>query len=120
MVNDIYDVVKEDCNGLDAIYGDYIIHLVGEYGLYLLKLHKLVETCGVVNGKQLYVLCERKGEWYLAKKHKIHRLNKPWYVADEYGHTDEILVKKVNELIGIINHQQDIIHQMEMIIKNRR
>lgn len=53
----------------------------------------------------------------MAKK-KIKRLNKEWYVTDEYGHTDKMLVIKVNELIGIINHQQEVIGQLEMLLKN--
>lgn len=53
-------------------------------------------------------------------KKKIHRLNKEWYVSDEYGHTDKILVQKVNELIGIINHQQEVINDFERMMKNRR
>lgn len=55
----------------------------------------------------------------MAKK-KIHRLNKEWYVSDEYGHTDKVLVQKVNELIGIINHQQEVIRNFELMMKNRR
>lgn len=51
-------------------------------------------------------------------KRKVKRLNKEWYVADEYGHTDKMLVIKVNELIGIANHQQEIIHDLETILKN--
>ena len=51
-------------------------------------------------------------------KRKVKRLNKEWYVADEYGHTDKMLVIKVNELIGIVNHQQEIIHDLETILKN--
>lgn len=51
-------------------------------------------------------------------KRKVKRLNKEWYVADEYGHTDKMLVIKVNELIGIMNHQQEIIHDLETILKN--
>lgn len=53
-------------------------------------------------------------------KKKIHRLNKEWYVTDEYGHTDKVLVQKVNELIGIINHQQEVINDFERMMKNRR
>ena len=55
----------------------------------------------------------------MAKK-KINRLNKEWYVSDEYGHTDKILVQKVNELIGIVNHQQEVIRNFELMMKNRR
>lgn len=36
-------------------------------------------------------------------KKKIRRLNKEFYVSDEYGHTDKVLVNKVNELIDIVN-----------------
>lgn len=53
----------------------------------------------------------------MAKK-KIKRLNKEWYVADEYGHTDNLLVIKVNELIGIVNHQQEVIRDLELLLKN--
>lgn len=54
----VYDLVKLNCAGLDSVYGDYIQQLVGEYGLQALVENKLVETCGVVNGRQLYVLCD--------------------------------------------------------------
>lgn len=56
----VYDTVKAETEGVDAIYGDYIRNLVGITGLEVLIKHKLLETCGVVNGKQLYVLCEKK------------------------------------------------------------
>lgn len=53
----------------------------------------------------------------MAKK-KIKRLNKEWYITDEYGHTDKMLVIKVNELIGIVNHQQEVIRELELLLKN--
>lgn len=53
----------------------------------------------------------------MAKK-KIKRLNKEWYVTDEYGHTDKMLVVKINELIGIVNYQQNIIRDLELLLKN--
>ena len=52
----------------------------------------------------------------MAKK-KIRRLNKPWYVEDEYGRGDSVLVNKVNELIGIVNYQQEVIKSMEILLK---
>ena len=55
----IYKIVKNESKGLDAIYEDYIISLVGLYGLLILKGNKLLETCGVVNGRQLYALVEK-------------------------------------------------------------
>ena len=54
----IYYTVKKETEGLDAVYEDYIINLVGLAGLKYLKEYKLVETCGVVNGRQLYTLCK--------------------------------------------------------------
>ena len=54
----------------------------------------------------------------MAKK-KIKRLNKEWYVTDEYGHTDKMLVIKINELIGIVNHQQEIIRNFELMMKSK-
>ena len=60
----VYKTVKDVCGDLDAIYEDYIIYLVGYEGLYKLRDGKLVESCGVVNGRKLYALCEYnlKGE----------------------------------------------------------
>lgn len=55
----------------------------------------------------------------MAKK-KIHKLNKEFYVADEYGHTDAVLVQKVNELIGIVNHQQEVIRSFELMMRDMR
>ena len=46
----VYEIIKKDCEGLDSIYEDYIVSLVGKYGLDALKAY------GVVNGRQLYVL----------------------------------------------------------------
>lgn len=59
-VDQVYENVKNDCKGMDAIYQDYIIKLVGAYGLQVLIEHKLLESCGVIDGRQLYVLCEKK------------------------------------------------------------
>lgn len=55
----------------------------------------------------------------MAKK-KIHRLNKEFYVTDEYGHNDKVLVQKVNELIGIVNQQQDTIRSMELLLRDAK
>lgn len=55
--NEVYEIVETECEGFDAIYEDYIIRLVGEEGLRILREDRLVESCGVVNGRQLYALC---------------------------------------------------------------
>ena len=56
----IYKLIKEEHEGLDAIYEDSILELVGKFGLYILKKHNLIEACGVVHGRQLYALCDYK------------------------------------------------------------
>lgn len=79
-VDYVYDIVRLDCEGMDAIYGDYIKQMVGVYGLNALIEHKLVEGCGKVNGRKLYVLCEKKKgyrrtyEELEAENHKLREL----------------------------------------------
>ena len=53
-------------------------------------------------------------------KKNIKRLNKDFYVTDEYGHTDEIMVRKINELIEIVNHQQEVIRSFEILLKDSK
>ena len=52
----VYDAVTKECDGLDAIYEDYIIRLVGEDGFDILRERKFITTCGSVNGRTLYTL----------------------------------------------------------------
>lgn len=59
-VDYVYDIIKLESDGLDAIYKDYIIYNVGVFGFNELYKHKLIESCGVVNGRHLYVVCDKK------------------------------------------------------------
>ena len=59
-VDYVYDIVRLDTEGLDSIYKDYIIQMVGVYGFNALHEAKLIESCGVINGRRLYVLCEKR------------------------------------------------------------
>lgn len=59
-VDYVYDIVKKECEGMDSIYMDYIMKLVGSHGWNELATHNLVESCGVINGRPLYVLCDKK------------------------------------------------------------
>lgn len=56
----VYELIKDECEGMDSIYEDYIIKLVGDCGLAALKRANLIESCGILNCRRLYVLCERK------------------------------------------------------------
>ena len=58
-VDYVYEILMRECDGMDSIYGDFIEKLVGTRGLESLLENQLLETCGVVNGRQLYVLCEK-------------------------------------------------------------
>ena len=59
-VDYVYEIIVRECGELDSIYGDFIERLVGTRGLEVLIENELLETCGVVNGRQLYVLRNKK------------------------------------------------------------
>lgn len=52
----VYHALARECQGLDAIYEDYIINLIGEEGFELLRYEKVLTVCGSINGRTLYVL----------------------------------------------------------------
>lgn len=58
-IDRIYSVVCLEARDTDALYGDYIQQLVGTSGFGALLECELLESCGVVNGRQLYVLCDK-------------------------------------------------------------
>ena len=58
-VDYVYDIIKEDCVDMDAIYKDHIIRLVGYSGFDALCEERLLESCGVVHDRTLYVLCDK-------------------------------------------------------------
>lgn len=55
----VRDIIKLETKNLDAVYEDYIVHMVGTVGLFALKDYGLVEACGMVGGRQLYALVSR-------------------------------------------------------------
>jgi hypothetical protein len=52
----VYEIVRLETLDMDAIYKDYILQLVGVFGFNSLIENKLIERCGVVNGRRLYTL----------------------------------------------------------------
>lgn len=52
----VYFELAKECQGLDAVYEDYIIRLVGEEGFDILRKTKHLTTCGSINGRTLYTL----------------------------------------------------------------
>lgn len=59
-VDYIYKIIENESKNWDAIYQDFILEMVGAFGMQALLENNLIESCGVVNGRQLYVLCEKK------------------------------------------------------------
>lgn len=53
---DIYKIVKDGVEDIDAICKDDIINLVGIFGLNVLIRDELIEDRGEVDAKQLYAL----------------------------------------------------------------
>lgn len=41
---------------IEMLYEDTIISAVGIKGLYMLRMHHLIETCGTFNGRKLYAI----------------------------------------------------------------
>ena len=58
----VYEIIRNESKNLDAIYQDYILYMVGAMGMQALVENGLVESCGSVNGRLLYVLCEDQYE----------------------------------------------------------
>lgn len=56
----VYEIIKSATEKFDAIYEDYILEIVGCSGLTQLRSDGLIEPCGSVNGRALYVLVERR------------------------------------------------------------
>ena len=41
---------------METLYEDVIVSAVGEEGLYALRSHHLIETCGMLEGRKLYAI----------------------------------------------------------------
>lgn len=49
----------------------------------------------------------------MLRKKKIDKLHKEFYVNDSYGHTDKVMVRKVNELVDTVNELKKRIDILE-------
>ena len=73
-VDYVYEIVKNEMGCLDAVYEDYIVHVVGHAGLTELRSNGLLEPCGVVEGRQLYALVNREAEYVSYRDKKPHTI----------------------------------------------
>ena len=55
-VNHICNIVRLEASDMDAIYKEYVMQLVGVFGFNTLIKYDRLETCGVIDGRRLYVL----------------------------------------------------------------
>jgi hypothetical protein len=55
-IDRLYLLLKRACDGMDAVYEDYIIKVIGINGFNLLREKKFLLTCGSINGRNLYTL----------------------------------------------------------------
>lgn len=56
----LYEIIESEVQDLDALYGDYIQHLIGIHGLNSMIANGLLESCGMVNSRQLYTLVKKE------------------------------------------------------------
>lgn len=61
-VDYVYEIVKAELDFFEALYEDHIINIVGHAGLTELRSHGLLEGCGAVANRQLYVLIDKNEE----------------------------------------------------------
>lgn len=52
----LHEIIEGSCRGMDAIYEDYIIRLVTERGFDILRKNRMLQTCGSIDGRNLYTL----------------------------------------------------------------
>ena len=54
----LHEIMLGSTRGMDAIYENYVIELIGREGFDILRNHKILESCGSVNGRRLYTVKE--------------------------------------------------------------
>lgn len=54
----LHEIILGSTRGMDAVYEDYVIKLIGREGFDILRNHKILESCGSVNGRRLYTVKE--------------------------------------------------------------
>ena len=52
----VHRILLVNADNIDAVYEEYILQLVGAYGLKALLDCELIESCGSIDGKRLYTL----------------------------------------------------------------
>lgn len=56
LLDRFYKLMWCEFSNTDALYEDYIIHMIGTLGLNMLLTANRLESCGMINGRKLYTL----------------------------------------------------------------
>ena len=54
----LHEIMAGCFRGIDAMYEDYIIYLIGEEGFWILRRNGVLESCGSIDGRRLYTVTE--------------------------------------------------------------
>ena len=54
----LYRIVADECKYTDTIYEEQLIELVGADGIALLEKHCILESCGQILGRKIYIFNE--------------------------------------------------------------
>lgn len=58
-IDALYNFVKLVVHDTSLVYEDYLLQMIGQTGIKLLMNAGLLDTFGIVNGKQVYVLVNK-------------------------------------------------------------
>lgn len=56
----IRNIVKLETSDMDAIYKEHIIQMIGVFGFNDLIKYGCLESCGVIDGRRLYVITDQR------------------------------------------------------------
>lgn len=56
----LHEIIYGYSRGMDAVYEDYVIYLIGQEGFDILRRNKVLESCGSIDGRNLYTVKEYK------------------------------------------------------------
>lgn len=52
-----YHEILVGCSrGMDAVYEDYVLFLIGQEGFDMLRKNHILESCGSIDGRNLYTV----------------------------------------------------------------
>lgn len=54
----LHEIMAGCFRGMDAVYEDYAIYLIGEEGFDILRRNGVLESCGSIDGRRLYTVKE--------------------------------------------------------------